>query len=127
MKKQMFLGASGLMFERAKELRKNLTPSELILWGYLRQSPQGHKFRRQHPINNYIADFYCHSLKLIIEADGSIHQNEDVFINDAERQKDLESKGISFLRFTNDVIEKQLQSVIDRIEDYITSRKNNCG
>jgi len=115
----MFLGASNLVFERAKELRDNMTPSEIILWGYLKDSPHGHKFRRQHPINNYVADFYCHSLKLIIEVDGTVHENKENQQADAERQQDLESKGIHFLRFTNNEVEKHLENVILIIENYI--------
>lgn len=121
MEKKMFLKASNLIFENAKELRKNLTHAELILWGYLKQRPQGHKFRRQHPISNYIADFYAHSLKLIIEVDGSVHADEIVFLNDIERQSDLEKKGISFLRFTNEEVETSLEIVVSKIEEYIKS------
>jgi cyclase len=78
MKQTMFLGADRLIFENAKELRKNLTHSELLLWGYLKQKPFGYKFRRQHPLGIYIADFYCHALKLVIEVDGSIHHLDEV-------------------------------------------------
>ena len=119
----MFLGASSLIFEKARALRDNLTPSELNSWNYLRQSPGGHKFRRQHPISDYIADFYCHSLKLIIEVDGPIHQNEENYQNDIARQNDLESKGLFFLRFTNYLVDKNLESVIKTIEDYIKSKQ----
>ena len=115
----MFLGASNLIFEKAKELRDKMTPSELILWGYLKDSPHGHKFRRQHPISNYVADFYCHSLKLIIEVDGTVHENKECQQSDAERQQDLESKGIRFLRFTNTEVEKHLENAILIIENYI--------
>ena len=127
MKKTLFLGASNLIFEKAKELRNNMTASELILWGYLKDSPYGHKFRRQHPISNYVADFYCHSLKLIIEVDGSVHESDINQQSDAERQLDLESKGICFLRFTNNEIEKHLENVVQIIENYIRSKQNKSA
>jgi very-short-patch-repair endonuclease len=70
-RKKMFLGADNFLFERASKLRKQQTLAEEILWNYLRTKPFGHKFRRQHPFSIYILDFYCHSLKLAIEVDGS--------------------------------------------------------
>ena len=115
----MFLKASGLIFENAKALRANPTHAEMVMWGYLKRKPLGCKFRRQHPIADYIADFYCHELKLIIEIDGSIHDEPDVIIKDQERQSYLENEGICFLRFTNDGVEKQLETVIKKIESYI--------
>lgn len=69
----MFNQAHPLIFENAKVLRKNMTEGEKVLWGYLKGGLNGLKFRRQHPIGIYIADFYCHSVKLIIELDGKIH------------------------------------------------------
>ena len=74
MKKKMFGGAEQLLFKRASELRKQQTFAEEILWNYLRTKPFGFKFRRQHPFSCYILDFYCHSLRLVIEVDGSVHQ-----------------------------------------------------
>ena len=63
----MFYGASPLIFERAKKLRNKTTESEGMLWNRINGKQLGVKFRRQHPLSNYIADFYCHELKLIIE------------------------------------------------------------
>jgi cyclase len=124
MKKQMFLGASNLVFENARALRNNPTHAENVIWQYLRQKPFGHKFRRQHPIGIYIADFYCHSLKLIVEIDGNIHETIEVAQRDAERQRHLESEGISFLRFTNKQVEKKMEEVSSKIENYILSSQN---
>ena len=73
MKENMFYGAGHLIFENAKELRNNVTPTEMILWGSLKEYFIDIKFRRQHPISFYIVDIYCHSLKLVIEIDESIH------------------------------------------------------
>lgn len=118
----MFLGADNLIFENAKKLRNNPTHSETILWAYLRQKPFGFKFRRQHPISIYIADFYCHSLKLIIEVDGNVHEDQGQAKKDAERQKHLEAEGISFIRLTNEQIEKHLEKVIETIENTLKKR-----
>ena len=124
MKKKMFLGASNLIFGNAKELRKNLTHSEMILWGYLRTKPFGHKFRRQHPLGIYIADFYSHSLKPVIEVDGDIHLDADVKANDEQRQIILESDGLRILRFRNEEINRGLETVILRTETFIVNDKN---
>jgi very-short-patch-repair endonuclease len=62
------------LVKRARELRSNMTKAEIILWSRLRSKKvEGYKFRRQEPIFDYIVDFYCHELKLIIEVDGEIH------------------------------------------------------
>lgn len=117
----MFLGADNIIFENAKKLRNNPTHAELLLWSYLKQKPQGYKFRRQYPISIYIADFYCHPLKLIIEIDGSVHTDIDVQRKDIERQKHLEGEGISFFRFTNEQVEKSLNLVIQKIDAYLSN------
>ncbi|MFT3911533.1 MAG: endonuclease domain-containing protein [Ferruginibacter sp.] len=119
MKENMFYGASPIIFELAKKLRNNVTNEEMILWGILRDRFPTLKFRRQHPISNYIADLYCHSEKLIIEIDGSIHNLEDVKANDEIRQKDLENLGIKVIRFTNKDIKQNIDCVLQTIEKNI--------
>ncbi len=116
MKRKMFFGASNLIFENAKELRKNMTHAENILWGYLQAKPKGYKFRRQHPLGIYIADFYCHKLKLVIELDGSIHDNEEVKQNDGIRQKLIEEDGITVMRFKNEEVMNNIQNVLKQLE-----------
>jgi N-acetyl-alpha-D-muramate 1-phosphate uridylyltransferase len=111
----MHYGASKLIFQKAEELRKFPTHEEEIVWAYLSKNQLGIKFRRQHPIWNYIADFYCHSLKLVVEIDGGIHNREEVKINDAERQQMIESFGICVHRFTNDDVRHSMQSVINSL------------
>ena len=113
------MGADNNVFENARLLRGNLTHAELVLWSYLKLKPLGYKFRRQHPISIYVADFYCHALKLVIEIDGDVHTDIDVQRRDIERQKNLESEGMFFIRFTNEEVEKNLERVINRIERYI--------
>jgi len=117
----MFLGASNLIFENAKRLRSNSTHAEIILWGYLNSNQLGVKFRRQHPINDYIADFYCHAHKLIIEVDGGIHNEPDVLANDIARQQHLESFGLKIIRFTNFEIINQIEQVLDSINKELGS------
>ena len=73
----MFYGAKPIIFERARELRKNQTVPEKKLWTILcKKQIMGMRFRRQHPINIFIADFYCHTLKLVVEIDGSDHRRK---------------------------------------------------
>jgi cyclase len=116
---KMFAGADKLLFQRAAELRCQPTHAEEVLWGYLRTKPLGFKFRRQHPYLNYILDFYCHSRKLVIEVDGSIHNKGDVKNNDEQRQSHLESKGLLVLRFANENVEHKLENVINTIETHL--------
>jgi imidazole glycerol-phosphate synthase subunit HisF len=125
MKKNMFYGASPLIFQRAKELRNTVTHAEMIIWNYLRGNQSGFKFRRQHPVGNFILDFYCHQLKLAIEIDGSIHNNEETKINDAERQKILEAEGIKVIRFKNEEVMKKTEDVIKKINVIIGQNKND--
>ncbi len=120
-KQKMFLDPDRLIFQNAEVLRRNMTPAETLLWEYLKNSQLGVKFRRQHPIGIYIADFYCHKHKLIIELDGSIHNVPDVAANDIERQLYLEANGIKFLRFKNEQIFNQLEEVLTTITNELIS------
>ena len=81
----MFEGASHIIFANAKHLRKNMTGAETVLWMHLKKGLNGCKFRRQHPIGIYIADFYCHHSKLIVEIDGSVHNNKGIKETDEAR------------------------------------------
>ena len=119
MKENMFYGAGHLIFERAKKLRNNVTPTEMILWGRLKEYFPELKFRRQHPISFYIVDIYCHSKKLAIEIDGSIHDREEVKIKDELRQKELEDLGLKIIRFTTKEITSELESVLQTIEKHL--------
>lgn len=113
----MFFGASHLIFENAKVLRKNMTDAEKILWGYLKAKPNGIKFRRQHPMGIYIVDFYCHKLKLVIELDGSIHDDAQTKLNDEVRQKFIEEDEITVIRFKNEEILNDIKNVLNVIEE----------
>jgi imidazole glycerol-phosphate synthase subunit HisF len=124
MNEPMHNGATKFLYQRARELRNNATHSENALWGYLKTKPFGIKFRRQHPYSNYILDFYCHSLKLVIEADGNIHNQPDVKINDAQRQTLLQKDGLIVLRFTNEQVQKNFGEVQKIIENFILKNKD---
>jgi very-short-patch-repair endonuclease len=110
----MFFGASPSTFEKAKELRNNMTLAEKILWERLSNKQiHGFKFRRQHPIATFIADFYCHSAKLIIEVDGEIHNAQKDY--DAGRAFELGELGIKVIRFRNEEIINEIDKVIEKI------------
>ena len=112
----MFYGADRIIFENAKALRNNLTHEERVLWGRLKERFPGHKFRRQHPISDYVADFYCHKLKLVVEVDGSIHNLEENQKLDHVRQTNLEDLGIKVFRFTNEQVRHKIENVLAKME-----------
>jgi len=115
--KEMFFGASPIIFQRAAELRKNMTASEKILWSALRRKQiKGKRFRRQHPIDIFVVDFYCHDSRLVIEVDGGIHQEKEQKEYDMGRSIELEKLGLKIIRFTNDQIKNNIAEVLKKIE-----------
>ncbi|MCS5489014.1 endonuclease domain-containing protein [Algoriphagus limi] len=117
----LFYGASPEIQIRARELRKEMTPAEKVLWNFLKnKSLEGFKFRRQHPIKNYIVDFYCHQQKLVIEVYGSVHDQMDQKEYDSGRTSVLEEFGLKVIRFRNEEILDNFQSVIERISKGLT-------
>jgi very-short-patch-repair endonuclease len=118
--KPMFYGASPANFENARLLRENLTHAENILWQRLNKNQlNGFKFRRQHPMKNFIADFYCHTAKLVIEVDGEIHLTEFAKEYDEGRTYELAEFGIKVVRFTNLEIETDIDNVIEKIKCHL--------
>ena len=111
------MGADRLVFQNAEALRNKMTAAEILLWGHLKGNQLGTKFRRQHPLGIYIADFYSHQHKLVIELDGSIHNNPEIAANDIQRQINLEADGLKVLRFKNDRIFNQLEKVLSTIKE----------
>lgn len=104
-------------YERARQLRKELTPAEKKLWSYLRGNQlNGINFRRQHAIGKYIVDFVSVKKKLVIELDGSHHLEPQQQEYDAKRTRYLESVGYRVLRFWNWQVEKDVNAVIRAIE-----------
>ena len=117
----MFEGASFLLFEKAKQLRNKMTVAEEVLWVHLKKGISGYKFRRQHPVGSYITDFFCYKVKLIIEIDGSIHNNDDTRNNDITRQNDLEKMGYTVIRFSNVEVYKQADIVLNKISEIVNN------
>jgi very-short-patch-repair endonuclease len=104
----------------ARKLRQNMTLGEVLLWQRLkRKQMRGYDFDRQRPIDRYIVDFYCKDLKLAIEIDGSSHDGEEAKVNDEIRQERLESLGVRFLRFTDVDVKRNMEMVVDSIEQWI--------
>jgi very-short-patch-repair endonuclease len=102
--------------ERARELRKNTTPAEKILWEKLRHNRlNGLQFRRQQVINPYIVDLYCHAKALVIEVDGDIHDLQADY--DAERSSYLTACGFRMLRVRNDDVMQNLIVVVQKIRE----------
>lgn len=111
----LYYDASPTIRAFAKELRKNMTPAEKLLWNRLRNRKVANcKFRRQHPIDTFIADFYCHEKKLVIEIDGKIHNKQKQY--DINRTAEMQNYGITVIRITNDEVEKELEKVVEVIE-----------
>jgi len=116
MRKPFNKGAQNELFGFAKTNRKIPTETENILWEVLRNKKLGgYKFRRQHPIDDYILDFYCHSKKLCIELDGAYHNEPKQHAYDLRRTQELNQFEIKVLRFSNEEIINNLQEVLDVI------------
>jgi very-short-patch-repair endonuclease len=106
------------LVERAKHLRKNMTIAEQKLWkNYLKNFK--YRILRQRPIDHFIVDFYCPSLKLVIEIDGDSHFTDDAIIYDQARTEKLENYGLQVIRFTNQEILHNFEGVCERIEGLI--------
>ncbi|MFD0837147.1 endonuclease domain-containing protein [Mariniflexile aquimaris] len=101
----------------ARELRKNSTLPEVLLWQNIKQRGYGVQFHRQVPMLDYIVDFYCHEIGLAIEIDGSSH--EQSYSYDVKRQQALEGYDVTFLRFSNEDVKKNMFSVLLIIEETV--------
>ena len=114
--KTMYFRAKPVTLETARILRKRMTNCEFLLWEKLKvKQILGLRFRSQHPIDIFIADFYCHAARLVVEIDGEIHEGQIEY--DDGREAEIEEYGIKIIRFTNNEILNELDIVID---------KNNC-
>jgi very-short-patch-repair endonuclease len=107
-----------ILKQRARELRRNTTLSEKILWKYLRSRQlYGYQFQRQKPIDQYIVDFYCSKLKLVIEVDGITHNEKQKY--DTNREKQLHELGLTVLRFNGYYILENATGVLEIISKKI--------
>jgi uroporphyrinogen-III synthase len=106
--------------EMARYLRKNLTFGEKVLWELLRNKNfEGLRFRRQHPKDNYIVDFYCKEKSLIIEIDGPLHEEEERKLKDTIREIYLQKKGYRILRFRDKELLGNTDDILQRIKKFI--------
>lgn len=103
--------------ERAKELRREMTLAEKLLWQEVRAKKLGVRFRRQQVIQGFIVDFYCHKSALVVEVDGDIHdlQREE----DDRREKALRELGLRIVRFRNDDVVRSLSTVVGKINELL--------
>jgi very-short-patch-repair endonuclease len=100
--------------QRARDLRRNMTPAERVLWQRLRANRlDGFHFRRQQVIDGFIVDFYCHEAGLVVEVDGPVHVVQQEA--DAERESVLRGRGLTVLRFSNREVMNRIQTVIQTI------------
>jgi len=119
--KTMYFKAKPVTLETASLLRKRMTYSESLLWKKLKgKQLLGLRFRRQHPIDIFIADFYCHAARLVIEIDGEIHADKSEY--DDGREAEMEKFNIKIIRFTNDEVNNDIQRVLRKIEVVIKDR-----
>ena len=113
----------GLLKDFARKNRKNATAAEDVLWNYLRKNNFEVKFLRQHVIGDYIVDFVSREGGLVIEVDGGYHSEPRQQTDDEVREKTLEEMGYHVIRFTNEEVLYQIETVIERIEEYFYGTK----
>ena len=119
--KPMYYRSNAGNIEAARILRKNMTRPELLLWEMLRRKQiLGVRFRRQHPVFMFIADFYCHQAKLVVEVDGGIHLKTLEY--DDGRAAEMEKFGIKTIRFSNEEVENYINKVVERIKTEVSYR-----
>jgi very-short-patch-repair endonuclease len=122
----MYFGASIETLEKARALRKEMTPFEKLIWQQIRMRKlNGFKFRRQHPISLFIADFFCYEALLILEIDGSVHDQPDQKAYDIERTGILNTLNIKVLRFTNNDVQYNMPGVLKEIRKELLTRKDS--
>jgi very-short-patch-repair endonuclease len=121
-KNNLTYNANFKIFENANSLKKTMTEAEVILWARLRNKKLlNTKFRRQHPINRFIVDFYSHENKLVIELDGDIHDISEIKEHDENRSAELENLGLKIVRFKNEEVFKDIELVLEKIESAIVN------
>jgi len=107
------------LVSRAREMRKEMPLAEVLLWNRLRGDQLGVRCRRQHRVGSYIADFFAHAAKLVIEVDGDSHAERQDY--DEKRTYWMNQKGLHVVRFTNDDVIKNLDAVVQSIADWCSS------
>ena len=116
----MYFGAKPKLFEFAKRMRYAPTEAERVMWKFLTSEEFiKYKFRRQHPMSKYIADFFSHPLLLVIELDGGYHLRPEQKEYDDFRDEDMSQLGVSIIRFTNDEVLQQQEIIMGKLKSHI--------
>ena len=113
-----FYNIQGLA-SRRKSLRNNMPAPEQRIWYFIKSKQLGYKFRRQYSFGNYIVDFYCPELRLVVEIDGDSHGTEESVLYDKKRSEYLESAGVLIKRYNNGDIMKNIEGVIGDLKNFI--------
>ena len=123
-----FIPYNRTLKEFSRELRSHSTLSEVLLWQKLRASQfRGYAFNRQKPLGNYIVDFYCRKINLVIEIDGGSHDNEEAVVEDGKRQQILEELRVSFLRFSDWEVKNTMSFVLGEIGYFLDDFEDRNG
>jgi len=123
----MHYGATMEIFQIAERLRRDMTAAEKNIWDRVCKNQLGARIRRQHPVWKFIADFYCHEVKLVIEIDGGIHLHSESKEYDISRDTILKEFQIEILRFTNDEVINDPDLVIEKIKRTIETLKQKLA
>ena len=122
MKKRKIIPYNPNLKQLARDLRNNSTKSEIILWLKLKNKQfYGYDFHRQKPLDNFIADFYCSALMLVIEIDGYSHELLEVYEKDRLKDKRLKEFGITVLRFSDHQVLNDMENLLRVLEDYVAN------
>ncbi|REL37758.1 DUF559 domain-containing protein [Rhodohalobacter sp. SW132] len=114
--------------QRARELRNNSTLSEVILWNHLKGKQMlGFDFHRQRPVGNYLVDFICSELYLVIELDGYTHLLDEQGERDELREKQLKAFGLHTIRFWDEEVYNEIDNVLRVIEATVIKQKKQLG
>ena len=123
-----FIPYNRTLREFSRELRNHSTLSEILLWQKLRAGQcRGYNFNRQKPLGNYIVDFYCRKINLVIEIDGGSHDYEEAVVEDGKRQQILEELRVSFLRFSDWEVKHAMSFVLGEIGYFLDDFENING
>ncbi len=116
----IYYGAKPKLLGIAYDLRRSMTEAEKLLWRKLRnRQVKGYRFRRQHPIRDFVVDFFCYDAKLIVELDGDVHNDPFQMERDKERTKVLKDLGLTEIRFSNDEVFNNPDEVVSKIADHL--------
>ncbi len=109
--------------QRAKQMRRAMTPAERLLWSHLRNDQlDGLRFRRQQPVGPYVADFMCPKIKLIVEVDGDVHATAEQLEKDRVRTEYLVGHGLYVMRFNNREVLSDVEECVEEVRRWVSER-----